>query len=47
MWLVVGGPAIVVVAGFITLAIAIVGADPVVGGSSMPPAHIRQATGSR
>lgn len=46
MWLVVGGPAVVVVAGFITLAIAIVGADPVIGGSSVPPAHIRQATGN-
>lgn len=47
MWLVVGGPAMVVVAGFITLAIAIAGSDPVVGGAGAPPVHLRQATGNR
>ncbi|QEI05368.1 hypothetical protein FXN63_05560 [Pigmentiphaga aceris] len=47
MWLVVGGPAVVIVASFITLAIAIAGADPVVGGSSVQPAHLRQATGNQ
>jgi len=46
MWLVFGGPALVVVAGFITLAIAINGADPVIGGASVAPAHLRQATGN-
>jgi hypothetical protein len=37
MWLVVGGPAVVVVASFVTLAIAIIHADPVVS-ASRPPA---------
>lgn len=46
MWLVFGGPAVVVVAGFITLAIAINGADPVIGSASVAPAHLRQATGT-
>lgn len=47
MWLVVGGPAVVVVAGFITLAIAMSGADPVLSGTTIPPVHLRQATGAR
>ncbi|MFG6449458.1 hypothetical protein ACG0Z6_14615 [Roseateles sp. BYS180W] len=33
MWLVVGGPAVVVVAGFATLGLAIVYPDPVVQGT--------------
>jgi hypothetical protein len=35
VWMVIGGPAVVVVAGFVTLAIAIANPDPVI---TAPPA---------
>jgi uncharacterized protein len=45
MWLVVGGPAVVVVAGFVTLAIAIAHPDPVLptagSGDAAPAAQAR------
>jgi hypothetical protein len=39
MWLVVGGPLVVVIAGFATLAIAILHPDPPVPGPHAPAAH--------
>ncbi|WP_395688651.1 nitrogen fixation protein FixH [Caenimonas koreensis] len=43
VWLVLSGPAIVVVAGFITLWIAVQSPDPVIGdGSSSQTAEIRR-----
>jgi membrane protein required for beta-lactamase induction len=41
MWLVVGGPAVVVVAGFATLAIALAHPDPVLQTTATPAVQAR------
>ncbi len=38
MWLVIGGPAVVVAASFVTLALAVHGADPPLHETASPPA---------
>ncbi len=47
MWLVVGGPAVVVVASFVTLYLAISRPDPVYSDAQRPDATIEQPTSER
>jgi hypothetical protein len=46
VWLVIGGPAVVVVAGFATLAIAIAHPDPVLPTSDTPAVQARNHAAS-